>query len=144
MAGHGPAPEKVGAMSESETRQAYFPRDERGRDESRLRPDLDSHVERKKKNRKLPLATFYGEYQAHAEAEGKESYAYSTFCQMFSEEATRQGATRHLDHVPGAKALVDWCGDVAHPADPLTGAKTPACVIVAGFPSRTSSGPRAS
>jgi hypothetical protein len=25
MAGHGPAPEKVGAMSESETRQAYSP-----------------------------------------------------------------------------------------------------------------------
>lgn len=45
MAGHGPAPEKVGAMSESETRQAYFPRDERGRDESRLRPDPVSHAE---------------------------------------------------------------------------------------------------
>ena len=32
-------------MSESETRQAYFPRDERGRDESRLRPDPVSYAE---------------------------------------------------------------------------------------------------
>ena len=134
IAEHGLTLEKVGSMSESEIQQAYFPRAERGRDESRLRPDLDSYIERKKRNRKLPLATFYGEYQAHAEAEGKESYAYSTFCQMFSEEATRQGATRHLDHVPGAKALVDWCGDVAHLTDALTGKKTPVYVIVVELP----------
>ena len=55
MAEHGPALERAGSMSEIETRHACFPRAERGRDESRLRPDLDSCIERRIKwCRKLP------------------------------------------------------------------------------------------
>ncbi len=100
----------------------------------RLQPDMAALVERKKRNRKLPLLIMWTEHVQEASERGMVPYAYSTFCQMFAEEADRMGATRHFNHVPGAKAYIDWCGDVAHLTDRLTGAKTKVYVFVLELP----------
>lgn len=126
--------EQVEAMTEKEIADAYFPKKERGADGSRLQPELEGYIERKKHNRKLPLAPSCGEYVAQADAAGKEHYAYSTFCQLFSEEAERRDAKRHFRHAPGAKAYVDWAGDVAHLTDRITGARSAVYLFVLDLP----------
>jgi transposase len=126
--------DELGSMSD-EAVDALFPKAQ-GRRPSldRLQPDMAALVERKKRNRKLPLLIMWTEHVQEASERGMVPYAYSTFCQMFAEEADRVGATRHFNHVPGAKAFIDWCGDVAHLTDALTGKKTPVYVIVVELP----------
>ena len=126
--------DQVSAMTAAQVDEELFPKAPRVADDSRLRPDVASYVERKKRNRKLPLLELWGEYVREATEAGRDHYAYSTFCEMVREEAERSGARRHFVHVPGAKAYIDWAGDVAHLTDRLTGRRTKVYVFVLELP----------
>lgn len=91
----------------------FFPKEEREPNGAYLQPDMEPLVERKKKNRKLPVKLFWIEYCERAAADGKLAYAYQTFCEMFAEAAERMDATRHFLHEAGAKCYIDWAGDTA-------------------------------
>lgn len=53
---------------------------------------------------------------------------------LFSEEAERLGATRHLLHESGAKRCIDRAGDAAYLTDKLLGAKTKVYALVVTLP----------
>ena len=100
--------EALGAMGAAEIDDAYFPKDGRRPSEAYLQPDLAAMFGSKKRSPKLPVKLMWIEYCEEAAAEGRMSYSYQTFREMFSEEAERLGATRHFRHDPGAKAYIDW------------------------------------
>ena len=112
----------------------FFPKERRETDGAYLQPEMEPLVERKKKNRKLPVKLFWMEYCERAAADGKLAYAYQTFCEMFAAAAEKMDATRHFVHEPGAKCYIDWAGDVAHLTDKLLGSKTKAYVLVVTLP----------
>ena len=119
--------EALGAMGAAEIDDAYFPKDGRRPSEAYLQPDLAGMVGRKKRSPKLPVKLMWIEYCEEAAAEGRMSYSYQTFCEMFSEEAERLGATRHFRHEPGAKAYIDWALPL------LTGKVQSTCVHSSAF-----------
>lgn len=123
----------VNAMSASEVDE-LFPSDGRVPNEAYLQPDLAPLVDRKKRSRKIPVKLMWVEYCERAASLGKMAYSYQTFCEMFSKEADRLGATRHFEHEPGAKAYVDWAGDVAWLKDKVTGTGTKVYVLVVVLP----------
>jgi transposase len=111
-----------------------FPTIGRPANELYLQPDLEAMVSRKKRSPKLPVRLMWIEYCEDAAAVGKLAYSYQTTCEMFSREAERLGATRHFAHEPGAKAYIDWAGDVAWLTDRVTGARTKVYVLVVVLP----------
>ena len=126
--------EALSAMGAAEIDDAYFQKDGGQPSEAYLQPDLAGMVERKKRSPKLPVKLMWIEYCEEAAAEGRMSYSYQTLCEMFSGEAERLGATRHFRHEPGAKAYIDWAGDVAWLTDKVTGASTKVYVLVVVLP----------
>ena len=100
--------DQVSAMDAAAVDATFFPREGRGPDPAYLRPDMAALVERKKKNRRLPVKLLWAEHCERAADEGKLSYSYQAFCEMFADEAERLGATRHFEHEPGAKCYIDW------------------------------------
>ncbi len=126
--------DQVSAMDAAAVDDTFFPREGRGPDPAYLRPDMAALVERKKRNRRLPVKLLWAEHCDQAAEEGKLSYSYQAFCEMFADEAERAGATRHFEHEPGAKCYIDWAGDVAHLTDRLTGATTKVYVLVVVLP----------
>ena len=66
------------------------------------------YVERKKKRHKLLVKQFWQEYCSAALAQGKLAYSYQSFCEQFSAEAERLGATRSFQAHPWARRLHRW------------------------------------
>lgn len=124
----------VSSMDADAVDDLFFPREARVPSDAYLQPDMEPLVERKKKNRKLPVKLFWIEYCERAGAEGKLAYAYQTFCEMFADVAEKTGATRHFLHEPGAKCYIDWAGDAAYLTDKLIGTKTKVYVLVVALP----------
>ncbi len=114
----------------------FFPKEKAGRkkEDSYLQPNIEALVERKKKNRKLPVKLMWAEYCDMAISAGKAAYSYQTFCDMFAQVAQTTGAARHFTHVAGEKAYIDWAGDVAKLTDRITGAVTKVYVLVVVLP----------
>lgn len=131
---HGLTFDAVSSMDADVVDDLFFPRERRGPNGAYLQPDMESLVERKKRNRKLPVKLFWIEYCEQAAAEGRLAYAYQTFCEMFAGVAERMGATRHFIHEAGARCHIDWAGDTAHLTDKLPGAKTKVHVLVVVLP----------
>ena len=131
---HGLTFDVVSSMDADVVDDLFFPRERRGPNGAYLQPDMESLVERKKRNRKLPVKLFWIEYCEQAAAEGRLAYAYQTFCEMFAGVAERMGATRHFIHEAGAKCYIDWAGDTAHLTDKLLGTKTKVHVLVVVLP----------
>ncbi len=125
--------EAIEAMSVEEAAE-LFAAPPRQRDESHMRIDAPALVERKSKNPRLPLKLMWAEHCEAAAAAGKLPYSYSQFCEIFSEEAGRTGASARFVHEPGQKAYTDWCGDVAWLTDRVTGRRTKAYVLVVCLP----------
>jgi transposase len=98
-----------------------------------LQPDADGLVERKKRNRKLPVKMFWYEYCEDAASKELAAYSYQTFCEKFA-AAKKAGVAAHFIHDPGAKAYIDWAGDVCHLTDRVTGARTPVYVLIISLP----------
>jgi transposase len=126
--------ERIETMDEAAIDELFFPKPAHEKNESYLQPEMEAYVERKKKNRKIPVKQFWGEYCALAAQAGLMSYSYQSFCEMFSEFAQRTDAVKHFTHDPGAKAYVDWAGDVAWLTDKISGAKTKVYVLVICLP----------
>ena len=112
----------------------FFPKEEREPNDAYLQQDMAPLVERKKKNRKLPVKLFWIEYCERAEAEKKLAYSYQMFARLFADEAERMDATRRFVHEAGAKCYIDWAGDTAFLTDKLLGTKTKAYVLVVTLP----------
>ena len=115
---------------------AFFPRESRGskKNDAYLQPDMKLYVERKKKCHKLLVKQFWQEYCSAALAHEKLAYSYQSFCEQFSAEADKLGATRHFKRTPGEKAYIDWAGDVAKLTDRITGKTTKVYVLVVVLP----------
>ena len=124
----------VSSMDADVIDDLFFPKEEREPNGAYLQPGMEALVERKKKNRKLPVKLFWIEYCEQAESERKLAYAYQTFCEMFADVAERMGATRHFVHEAGAKCYIDWAGDAAHLTDKLLGTRTKVYVLVVTLP----------
>ena len=54
--------DQVSAMDATAVDDTFFPREGRGPDPAHLRPDLAGLVERKKRNRRLPIKLMWAEY----------------------------------------------------------------------------------
>lgn len=128
--------EAVLGMDPIAVEDTFFPKEGRGRkkNDAYLQPDMRLCVERKKKCRKLLVKQFWQEYCSAAFAQGKLAYSYQSFCEQFSAEAEKMGATRHFAHSPGKKAYIDWAGDVAKLTDRITGKTTKVYVLVVVLP----------
>ena len=126
--------DSVSSMDPDAIDDLFFPKEEREPNDAYLQPEMEPLVERKKKNRKLPVKLFWIEYCERAAAEGKLAYAYQTFCEMFAETAEMMDATRHFVHEAGAKCYIDWAGDAAYLTDKLLGTKTKVYVLVVTLP----------
>ena len=124
----------VSSMDADVIDDLFFPKEAREPNDAYLQQDMAPLVERKKRNRKLPVKLFWIEYCERAEAAGKLAYSYQMFARLFAEEAERMDATRHFVHEPGAKCYIDWAGDVAHLTDKLLGTKTKVYVLVVTLP----------
>ena len=124
----------VASMDEDAIDDMFFPKEERTQNDAYLVPDIDGCIERKKRNRKLPVKLFWLEYCERAEAAGKLAYSYQTFCEMFAEAAEKTNAVRHFVHEPGAKCYIDWAGDVAYLTDKMLGVKTKVYVLIVCLP----------
>lgn len=122
------------AMDASAIDDAFFPKTVRERNDAYLQPDMDALIERKKKNRKLTVKQFWGEHCESAVAQGKLSYSYQSFCEMFAQAAEKSGATKHFQHIPGEKVFIDWAGDTAKITDRITGKITKIYVLVIVLP----------
>lgn len=128
--------EAVLGMDPAAVEDAFFPREGRGRkrDDAYLQPDMGVYVERKKRCRKLLIKQFWQEYCSAALAQEKLAYSYQSFCEQFSAEAEKLGATQHFRHTPGEKAYIDWAGDAARLTDRITGKTTKVYVLVVSLP----------
>lgn len=131
---HGLTFDAVSPMDADVVDDLFFPRERRGPNGAYLQPDMESLVERRKRNRKLPVKLFWIECCEQAAAEGRLAYACQTFCEMFAGVAERMGATRHFIHEAGARCHMDWAGDTARLTDKLPGAKTKVHVLVVVLP----------
>lgn len=120
---YGLTSDAVSSMDADAIDDLFFPKDEREPNEAYLQQDMAPLVERKKRNRKLPVKLFWIEYCDRAESEKKLACSYQMFARLFADEAERMGATRHFAHEAGAKCYIDLAGDVAYLTDKLTGAK---------------------
>lgn len=98
--------DELEAMSEAEA-ASVFAAPPRQRDASHLQIDAAALVERKTRNPRLPLKLMWAEHCEAASAAEKLPYSYSQFCEIFSEEAKRSGASAHFVHEPGQKAYID-------------------------------------
>lgn len=114
--------EAVLGMDPAAVEDAFFPREGRGRkrDDAYLQPDMGVYVERKKKCRKLLIKQFWQEYCSAALAQEKLAYSYQSFCEQFSAEAEKLGATQHFRHTPGEKAYIDWSLSISADKRPLS------------------------
>lgn len=131
---HNLAYDVVASMDAAVIDEAFFPKEDRQENEAYLHVDMQPLIERKKKNRKLPVKLFWLEYCERAASLGKLAYSYQTFAQAFTEQAKQSGATQHFIHEPGAKCYIDWVGDVAYITDKITGAKIKVYVLVVTLP----------
>lgn len=134
---HGLSFSDVMAMDAAAIDDTFFPKGQVGRkrDDAYLQPDMEALVERKKRNRKLPVKLMWGECCDMAASAGMAAYSYQTFCDMFAKVANATGAARHFAHVAGEKAYVDWVGDAAKLTDRVTGKTAKVYVLVVALPS---------
>ena len=104
----------------------------RWRMQVRLRPRTDpdwSHIHTEMKRRGVTLALLWQEYRG----EHAQGYAYSWFCERYSDWRKRITPTMRQTHVAGEKLFVDWAGDAIPVFDPITGVEHGARIFVAAL-----------
>ena len=95
---------------------------------SRTEPDW-SHNHAELKRRGVTLALLWQEYRA----EHAQGYAYSWFCERYSDWRKRISPTMRQTHLAGEKLFVDWAGDTMPVFDPTTGEEHRAHIFVAAL-----------
>jgi transposase len=93
-----------------------FPPPDAASSTSRTEPDWSyNHAELKRRG--VTLALLWQEYRA----EHAQGYAYSWFCERYSDWRKRISPTMRQTHLAGDKLFVDWAGDTMPVFDPITG-----------------------
>jgi transposase len=114
VAGQGwPIPDEI---DDAELERRLFPPPEARSSTSRTEPDWSyNHAELKRRG--VTLALLWQEYRA----EHAQGYAYSWFCERYSDWRKRISPTMRQTHLAGEKLFVDWAGDTMPVFDPTTG-----------------------
>ena len=95
---------------------------------ARIEPDW-SYIHGELKRRGVTLTLLWQEYRA----EHAQGYAYSWFCERYSDWRKRISATMRQTHLAGEKLFVDWAGDTMPVIDPTTGEEHRAHIFVAAL-----------
>jgi transposase len=82
----------------------------------------------------VTLNMLWLEYCHECRLNGETPYMHTQFYKYYQDYVVREKATMHLEHKPGEKMEVDWCGQVVHIADSVTATETNAYVFVAVLP----------
>jgi transposase len=114
VAGQGwPIPDEI---DDAELERRLFPPPDAASSTSRTEPDWSyNHAELKRRG--VTLALLWQEYRA----EHAQGYAYSWFCERYSDWRKRISPTMRQTHLAGDKLFVDWAGDTMPVFDPITG-----------------------
>ena len=99
-----------------------------GSSAARTDPDW-SHIHTQMKRRGVTLALLWQEYRG----EHAQGYAYSWFCERYSDWRKRITPTMRQTHVAGENLFVDWAGDAIAVFDPITGAEHGVRIFVAAL-----------
>jgi transposase len=94
----------------------------------RTEPDW-AHLHTELKRPGVTLALLWEEYRA----EHAQGYAYSWFCERYSDWRKCISPTMRQTHVAGEKLFVDWAGDTIPVFDPVTGQERRAHIFVAAL-----------
>ena len=120
-----PIPDEI---DDAELERRLFPPAAAGSSAARTDPDW-SHIHTEMKRRGVTLALLWQEYRG----EHAQGYAYSWFCERYSDWRKRITPTMRQTHVAGEKLFVDWAGDAIAVFDPITGAEHGARIFVAAL-----------
>jgi hypothetical protein len=103
-------------IDDAELERRLFPPPDAASSTSRTEPDW-SHNHAELKRRGVTLALLWQEYRA----EHAQGYAYSWFCERYSDWRNCISPTMRQTHLAGEKLFVDWAGDTMPVFDPTTG-----------------------
>ncbi len=120
-----PIPDEI---NDGELERRLFPPTDAASSAARTEPDW-SHIHAELKRRGVTLALLWQEYRA----EHAQGYAYSWFCERYSDWRKRISATMRQTHLAGEKLFVDWAGDTMPVFDPTTGEEHRAHIFVAAL-----------
>jgi len=115
-------------IDDADLERRLFPPTDAGSSAARTDPDW-SHIHAEMKRRGVTLALLWQEYRG----EHAEGYAYSWFCERYSDWRKRITPTMRQTHLAGEKLFVDWAGDAIAVFDPITGAEHGARIFVAAL-----------
>jgi len=117
-----PIPDEI---DDAELERRLFPPPDAASSTSRTEPDW-SHNHAELKRRGVTLALLWQEYRA----EHAQGYAYSWFCERYSDWRKCISPTMRQTHLADEKLFVDWAGDTMPVFDPTTGEEHRAHVFV--------------
>jgi len=109
-------------------RRLFSPPEDAASSTSRTEPDW-SHSHAELKRRGVTLALLWQEYRA----EHAQGYAYSWFCERYSDWRKCISPTMRQTHLAGEKLFVDWAGDTMPVFDSTTGEEHRAHIFVAAL-----------
>ena len=115
-------------IDDAELEQRLFPPTDAVSSAARNEPDW-SHIHAELKRRGVTLALLWQEYRA----EHAQGYAYSWFCERYSDWRKCISPTMRQTHVAGEKLFVDWAGDTVPLFDAATGQERHAHIFVAAL-----------
>jgi transposase len=120
-----PIPDEI---DDAELERRLFPPPDAASSTSRTEPDWSyNHAELKRRG--VTLALLWQEYRA----EHAQGYAYSWFCERYSDWRNCISPTMRQTHLAGEKLFVDWAGDTMPVFDPTTGEEYCAHIFVAAL-----------
>jgi transposase len=120
-----PIPDEI---DDAELERRLFPPPEARSSTSRTEPDWSyNHAELKRRG--VTLALLWQEYRA----EHAQGYAYSWFCERYSDWRKRISPTMRQTHLAGEKLFVDWAGDTMPVFDPTTGEEYCTHIVIAAL-----------
>jgi transposase len=120
-----PIPDEI---DDAELERRLFPLPDAASSTSRTEPDW-SHNHAELKRRGVTLALLWQEYRA----EHAQGYAYSWFCERYSDWRKCISPTMRQTHVAGEKLFVDWAGDTLALFDATSGQERHAHIFVAAL-----------
>jgi hypothetical protein len=120
-----PIPDEI---DDAELERRLFPPPDAASSTSRTEPDW-SHNHAELKRRGVTLALLWQEYRA----EHAQGYAYSWFCERYSDWRKRISPTMRQTHLAGEKLFADWAGDTMPVFDATTGEEHLARIFVAAL-----------
>src|SRR6202795_105768 len=120
-----PIPDEI---DDAELEQRLFPPTDAVSSAARNEPDW-SHIHAELKRRGVALELLWHEYRA----EHAQGYAYSWFCERYSDWRKCISPTMRQTHVAGEKLFVDWAGDTVPLFDAATGQERHAHIFVAAL-----------